>query len=128
MAWGLIIIGIGLMMHTFLKSANASDDLWKITDDFIGENCLNDDEQKLTDKQCEEIRGKLNAILEPTKIKLKKSRKRAVNSFLFGIFMFALFVCINLIRENNRSSSKNNSYTIKKLYLNDTIILQNQKQ
>lgn len=125
--WLLIIIGIGLMMHTFLKSANASDRLWKITDDFIGKNCLYTDTQELTNEQCEEIRGQINAILEPSKNSLKRFRKYAVNFFLAGVLMFASFVCFNLIQEKKRAT-KIDSSTIKKVYFNDTIILQNKKQ
>jgi hypothetical protein len=125
--WGLIIVSIGIMMYAFLKSANASDQLWKLTDDFIIDNTLYDDDDILTKSQVSEIKGKTNSFLNDSKDTLKNLRKWAVISFLAGIFSFSFFVCINLIVEKNLSYGKNES-TIKKIFPNDTLILKNQKQ
>ncbi len=128
LGWAFIITAIGIMMHAFLKSANASDQLWKITDDFIGANCLYDDKTELSDEQCQEIRGQINAILETNKQSLKKLRIVAVNVFLVGLVLFSIFIGINLIRENNAETKKAETNFIKKVFINDTIILQNKKQ
>lgn len=125
--WGLIIVSIGIMMYAFLKSANSSDQLWKLTDDFIIDNSLYDEADILTESQVKEIKGKTNPFLNASKIALKNLRKWAVILFLAGIFSFSFFVCINLIVEKNLSSGKNES-TIKEIFPNDTLILKNQKQ
>ncbi|MCW3109079.1 MAG: hypothetical protein JWQ09_3585, partial [Segetibacter sp.] len=77
-AWGLIIVSIGIMMHTFLKAANASDLLWKTADDFIEKHSLYDDVMSLSDTQCKEVKENINAILYPSKSYLRSLRKCAV--------------------------------------------------
>ena len=125
--WGFIIISIGLMMHAFLKSANDSEELWKIADDYIIENNFFNDEKTLNDDECKDIKGKINTILSPSKKNLKNIRKDAVLCFLIGVVSFSIFVGINLLRENNLNLKSSESNPIKKVSINDTIILQNQK-
>jgi len=122
--WGLIIISIWIMMHAFLKSANASDTLWNITDDFIDKNLLYKNETDLTDDQCKEIKGKIGPFLNASKMSLKRSRNLAVNVFVAGVFIFASFVCINLLMEKDLNLKSESA--IKEIHVNDTLILKNQ--
>jgi len=123
--WGLIIVSIGIMMYAFLKSANTSDELWKLTDDFIITHSLFNDDTELTDLQAKEIKGKISPLLNFSKASLKSWRKYAVLSFLIGVFSFSTFVCINLVIENKMHSHKSES-AIKEIHINDTLIIKNQ--
>lgn len=123
--WGLIIVSIGIMMYAFLKSANTSDELWKLTDDFIFANSLFNDDTDLTELQAKEIKGQISPLLNTSKARLKSWRNCAVISFLIGVLSFSSFVCINLINENKTSSYKSES-AIKLMHVNDTLTIKNQ--
>jgi hypothetical protein len=120
LSWALIIASIGIMMHTFLKSASASDQLWKIVDNFINENDLYDDSKELSTDQCKKIKAEINDLLHPCKSNLKNLRNWAVNFFLAGIVFFSAFVSYNLVKEQNHIETPN---SIKTVFVNDTIIL-----
>lgn len=123
--WFLIITSIGIMMHTFLKSADTSNMLSKIVDEFIEENNLYDEIRQLSDEESKTIKIKINSILHPCKERLKSYRKWVVNFFLFGVLSFALFVSLNLLEEKKGSANKINSNTLHNVFFNDTVILKN---
>jgi hypothetical protein len=120
--WGSIIVSIGIMMYAFLKSADASDHLWKLTDDFIVENSLYNEAENLSDSQAKAIKSKTSPFLNKSKGRLKNLRRWAVGFFLLGVFSFSLFVSINLVLEKKTSSHKIEK-PIKDIFLNDSFSL-----
>ena len=105
LSWLIIITSIGLMMFSFLKSANASDCLWKLVDDFLMDNNLHKDDVELTTEQWSEIKMNVNDILFKNKLILKKLRIWAVRLFLIGLLTFSTFVAINLNKENRNNTT-----------------------
>ncbi len=101
LSWGFFIISIGLMMYTFLKSSNASDDLWKIVDDFIITNQLYNDESDIDDNQVDTIKKEVNRTFYRNKTILKSIRFVSVFAFICGLILLGVFVAINLNNENN---------------------------
>ncbi len=100
LSWTFIIISIGIMMFTFLKSSIASDTLWSIVDDFIISNQLYKDDHILDNKLVDEIKRSINSTFYRNKKILKIFRFVSVTSFICGIIFLALFVSINLSNEN----------------------------
>jgi hypothetical protein len=96
LSWFLIILSIALMMFTFLISARASDRLFKIVDDFIIENNLFENNDKLTPEKNQEIKSKTNKRFYAEKTKLRCLRSWAVISFIIGLIILSLFVYVNL--------------------------------
>ncbi len=105
-SWGLIIIAIGLMMFTFLKSSIASDKLWSAVDNFIIDNKLYKNEDELKSDQVETVKNDVNVIFYKSKKQLKIIRFISVASFILGISFLALFVSINLTNENKKQKTK----------------------
>jgi hypothetical protein len=102
LGWGFIIIAIALMMFAFLKSAAASDELWKEADDFLIANNLDDEMTTLASDQINIIKFKINKIFYSSKIFLRKTRYIAISCFIIGLTLFSLFVSINLLAEKNK--------------------------
>jgi hypothetical protein len=88
------------MMLSFLKSANASDKLRSIVDNFLLTNNLFDEAEKLKPEQSSSIKQQVDSVFHKSKLNLKRIRNWAVSSFLVGIFAFSTFVAINLAKEN----------------------------
>ncbi len=123
-SWLLIIISIATMMYSFLKSANASDDLWKIVDDFIVSNDMYDDTIPLTDDQAKQVKGNINTAFFPHKKALRNQRWWAVGFFIGGILLFSVFISINLIQENKtRKETVGNKNT--HVIVNDVEVVSN---
>ncbi|MDB5276360.1 MAG: hypothetical protein JWR61_1315 [Ferruginibacter sp.] len=123
LGWLFIIVSIGIMMHTFLRSANASNDLLKLVDDFIENNGFYISETKLSSEHSKKIKTDVNAILYPCKSKLRAHRKFAVNTFLTGLVSFSLFVSLNLIDENGKDRNTKDKKSVHTIFTNDTIII-----
>lgn len=102
LSWGLIILSISLMMFAFLKSSNASDNLWKTVDDFIISNQLYDDESDLNNDQVSKIKTNVNKIFYENKSVLKTIRYTAVSSFILGLIFLSIYVSLNLTIENKK--------------------------
>jgi hypothetical protein len=105
-SWSFIIISIGLMMYTFLKSSIASDDLWEITDNFIISNKLYRDEDDLNVNQVDAIKKEVNETLYKNKKILRCIRFESVAAFIFGVVFLAIYVALNLSNENNNKQAE----------------------
>jgi hypothetical protein len=120
-SWGFIILSIGLMMVTFLKSSIASDELWTIVDNFILANRLYKDEKELDDSQVDTIKNEINSLFYRIKKTLKILRYLSVTAFIFGVMFLAIYVSINLTNENkNKSKDKAD---IQNSFIADSIII-----
>jgi len=104
-AWILIITAIGLMMITFLKSADASDKLWTTVDDFLMKNLYFDEKHELKRYEAGAIKSKIDCIYYQSKKLLRYLRITAVAIFLTGLLCLSTFVAINLMKEKNKSGT-----------------------
>ena len=111
LGWAFIIVAIGLMMFTFLRSAVYCDNLWKVTDDFLTTNQLYDETTALTVLQIDFITKQINTLFYESKLFLRRLRYGAVSFFLLGLILFSSFVGTNLVKEK-RSKQKPNSSKI----------------
>ncbi len=105
-SWGLIIVAIGLMMITFLKSSVASDKLWSAVDNFIITNKLYKDEDVLETEQVDTVKKDINSIFYKSKNQLKRIRFISVASFIVGVTFLSVYVSINLTNENKKPEKK----------------------
>lgn len=116
MSWVFIIAAIGFMMHTFLKSANASDKLWFTVNDFMVSNKYFKDSDQLPDDQSLQIKNEVDRILKKSKRELKRLRTIAVWLFLIGIFSLAFFVFVNLVNERKYTAPDEKSLSTSTSY------------
>ncbi len=98
--WFLILIAVGVMMFAFLSSVNGSNELWKLTDNFLIEKKLFDSDTILIAKDALTIKTAVNKKFLKIKTKLKFLRISAIICFLLGFTFFSIFVSTNLYREN----------------------------
>lgn len=105
LSWFFIILSIGLMMYTFLHSASSCDQLWKITDDFIINNNLFDETQVLNSDLATSFKNTINYTYYRSKKHLRILRYLAISLFIIGISCLAIFVSINIIKENKQDST-----------------------
>lgn len=101
-SWAFIISSIAIMMYSFLHSAAASDNLWKVVDEFLIDNSYYRDDILLSDEQAKGIKEKINTLFFPKKISLRYQRWSAVSFFIVGIAVFSIFVASNLLREQKQ--------------------------
>lgn len=106
LSWLLIIISIAIMMYSFLRSAKASDELWKIVNDYQIEHSLYKDSDDLTQDQISGIKQKIDTAFFPIKESLKGQRWSAVCCFILGLLAFSTFVGANLITERNKHEAE----------------------
>ena len=92
--WLLIGVSIGLMMYAWLYSSNKCHELWKIADQFINENKLFIDDDKILT-----LKGSIDNCFSPAKKALNTLRQGAIGSFLLGISSLAIFIGTNIINE-----------------------------
>jgi len=130
-SWVLFAIAIGLMMLTYLCSANASDELWKFVDDYLVKKKKFSPDEDLEPNDVYSIKSSINSIHSKAKNKLKIMRYSAVGAFISGLLTLSIFVFINLSAEIDSKHQKlpeiNNKqiqlYLNKsKIILNDTLI------
>jgi hypothetical protein len=101
-AWGLIALSVGLIMYSYLASANKSSEIWSAVDEFLTTNMLFDVSKELTDDQSVSIRNKISGILTPGKKHLRIVRFFSGGLFITGILSFSFFVGVNLLREKDK--------------------------
>lgn len=106
LGWLFILIADGLMMYAFLSSVRGSNKLWKIVDDFIISNDLFNNDDNLSLVQAKNIKQATNNKLYKIKKWLEILRLSAIISFVVGVFVFGLFVSINISNENKKSEPK----------------------
>lgn len=131
--WFFILLAIGLMMYAFLSSVAGSNKLWKLVDDYIVEKQKFDSNEELSNIEALNIKKDTNTELYRIKRRLKNMRITAVSSFLLGVFLFSIFVSLNLYRENIKSNSleilnaKNKGSIIKtggiEVITNDSVVI-----
>lgn len=125
-SWGFIIISIGIMMFTFLKSSLASDELWSVVDDFIISNKLYSDDDILSSDNVNTIKTSINKVFYHNKKVLRGLRFVSVSSFIMGVIALALYVSINLTNEN-RIKSKHDTIIENSLNSDTVVIWKNSK-
>jgi hypothetical protein len=125
-SWGFIIISIGIMMFTFLKSSLASDKLWSVVDDFIISNKLFNDDDVLSSDNVNTIKTSINKVFYHNKKVLRVLRFASVSSFILGVISLALYVSINLTNEN-RIKSKHDPIIENSLESDTVVIWENNK-
>lgn len=91
-----VLLATFTIMYSFISSANGSDKLWKIVDNFIDYNMLYDNDSDLLDSQVKHIKTQTNSELCITKRRLKNMRHVAVLCLFTGITQFVVFVFFNL--------------------------------
>jgi len=106
-SWAFIIVSIGLMMIAFLKSSLASDELWKLVDEYLLKNNLFKDEKELSNEQIIHIKTEVNRVFYKNKKKLKILRFISVGTFLTGLTFLSFYISINLTHENQKINSNN---------------------
>ena len=101
-SWAFLIISIGFMMFAFFKSSLASDELWKLVDEYLLDNELFKDEKELSDSQNIDVKSKVNKVFYTNKKKLKKYRFISIYAFLIGITILSIYVSANISHENKK--------------------------
>ncbi|MGV8131391.1 MAG: hypothetical protein ACP5N7_04815 [Candidatus Pacearchaeota archaeon] len=67
LSWSLVIISIAVMMYSFLYSANASNRLWKIVNDFIVRKELYNKDDTYIIEDAKEIKEDIDTEFLPIK-------------------------------------------------------------
>lgn len=117
-SWFSIILSIALMMWAFLKSANSSNDLSKVVNDYQVKNKLYKQAELISEELWFQIKAAVDRKLDGYKISLKIIRNSAVVFFLLGITSLSIFVAHNINIENK--VNQGNIQT--KSLLTDTLI------
>jgi len=105
-SWGLIIVSMGIMMLTFIKSSMASDEIWKILDDFLIEKNLARSEDDIPEDDSKKIKAKVNETFYKRKAELKRMRFGAIGFFIAGLLLLLIYVSVNLSTKNAKAASK----------------------
>lgn len=101
-SWFLIILSVAIIMLSFLKSSDSSDELWKLVDDFILANKTFKDDDILDETKAYKIKNDVNNVFYLCKKGLKNCRYLAVISFILGVVLLAIFVSINISHEKRK--------------------------
>lgn len=118
--WGAIILSVTLMMITFVYSAWASNQIWKIVNDFYLQQQKFDDVETYAPADLTPVKKSADNLLFTSKNYLFGFRVAAIITFLIGITSFSYFVGVNIDQENADAKStkitnqKKSTITIKK--------------
>ncbi len=104
--WFLFAASTGLLMFSFLRSANGSDDLWNAVDQFVLQSNKFNNDEKLTDAEARDIRTQINTILKSCKKTLSNIRFSAIFCFLLGLCFFGFFTGYNILQENQAAKQE----------------------
>ncbi len=104
LSWGSLIISIGLIMFTFLKSQWDCDKAWNYLDDQLTTLKIDEDDDLITKEAYLEIKYNINNRLSSSKKHLKNIRMLAICFFLIGLTLMAYFININFY---NTKSNEN---------------------
>ncbi len=94
-SWLSLVISIGLIMFTFLKSQWVSDNAWDYLDAKLAILAIDDENDPVTKDSYNEIKTVINNRFKDAKKSLKKIRLLAIFFFLLGIILMASFININ---------------------------------
>jgi len=124
-SWVFLALAIGLMMFTFVLSANASDEITKTINQFQITHQIFDNAAIVPDAQVPTIKQDTYVIWNRAKKRLRVTRYGAIVFFIAGILFLIFYVSSNITSENAKSKKSEAVAPIKDsiLTIKDTVMM-----